>query len=137
MIGKSLLWLACRHHIPELHIKHASEVLRGPHRGPGDPLFKQFNEIFQTLDLDNRTTWEWSEDSNDWRHQCATSVISWADKHMQLATWPHEDYREMLELVVMFLGGDVKQVRIFSCDLHVFVCLSVFLLVCLSTASLS
>ena len=51
---------------------------------------------------------EWSDESNDWRHQRGTSVLSWADKHMQLATWPHEDYREMLELVVMFSGGDVK-----------------------------
>ena len=109
-----------------MHIKHASEVLCGPHRGPDDPLFKQFKEIFQSLDLDNRKTWEWSDDSNDWRHQRATSVLSWADKHMQLATWPREDYREMLALVVMFSGGDVKRVRIFSCDLHVFVCLSVF-----------
>ena len=32
-------------------------------------------------------------------------------QHMQLATWSREDYREMLELVVMFLGGVVKRVR--------------------------
>ena len=98
-------------HVPELHIKHASEVLRGPSKGPDDPLFKRFKEIFENLEIENRTTWEWPEDSNDWRHQRATAVLSWADKHMQLATWPREDYRELLELVVMFLGGVVKRVR--------------------------
>ena len=111
MVGKALLWLGCRHHIPELHIKHASEVLRGPSKGPDDPLFKRFQEIFENLQIENRTTWEWPEDSNDWRHQRATSVLSWADKHMQEATWPREDYRELLELVVMFLGGVVKRFR--------------------------
>ena len=111
MIKKPLLWIACRHHVPELHIKHASEVLRGPSKGPDDPLFKRFKEIFENLEIENRTTWEWPEDSNDWRHQRATAVLSWADKHMQLATWPREDYRELLELVVMFLGGVVKRVR--------------------------
>ena len=36
------LWLACRHHIAELHIKHVSEKVRGPSKGPDDPLFKRF-----------------------------------------------------------------------------------------------
>ena len=30
---------------------------------------------------------------------------------MQLATWDREDYRELLELVVIYLGGVVKRVR--------------------------
>ena len=32
-LGRSILWLACRHHIVELHIKHANEALRGPSKG--------------------------------------------------------------------------------------------------------
>ena len=30
---------------------------------------------------------------------------------MQRATWPREDYRELLELVVLFLGGVAKRVH--------------------------
>ena len=30
---------------------------------------------------------------------------------MKNATWPREDYRELLELVVIFLGGVAKRVR--------------------------
>ena len=52
MIKKPLLWIACRHHVPELHIKHASEVLRGPSKGPDDPLFKRFKEIFENLEME-------------------------------------------------------------------------------------
>ncbi len=32
-MGRSLLWLACRHHIGELHIQHADEKVRGPSKG--------------------------------------------------------------------------------------------------------
>ena len=35
----------------------------------------------------------------------------WADFHMQNATWPREDYRELLELVTVYLGGIVKRVQ--------------------------
>ena len=34
-----------------------------------------------------------------------------ADHHMQKATWPREDYRELLELVTIYLGGVVKRVH--------------------------
>ena len=30
---RAILWLACRHHIGELHIKHASIAVRGPTTG--------------------------------------------------------------------------------------------------------
>ena len=110
-IGKALLWLACRHHVPELHIKHAHEVVRGPSKGPEDQLFKRFRDVFPTIDKLDRSTWEWPEDPNDWRHTKATSVLEWADKHMELGTWSREDYRELLELTVIYLGGMVKRVR--------------------------
>ena len=29
MLGRAILWLACRHHIPELFIKHANIAVRG------------------------------------------------------------------------------------------------------------
>lgn len=32
-LGRALLWLACRHHIAELHIKHPYDRLQGPTRG--------------------------------------------------------------------------------------------------------
>lgn len=32
-LGHSLLWLACRHHVAELHIKHAYDKVQGPTKG--------------------------------------------------------------------------------------------------------
>ena len=45
MLGRPLLWLACRHHVPELFIKHANIAIRGETKGPDDPLFKEFKEL--------------------------------------------------------------------------------------------
>ena len=111
ILGRPVLWLACRHHVPELHIKHANEVLRGPSKGPEDPLFQRFKTLFPSLHLENRSVWKWPSDSNDWRYKRAIDVLEWADHHMQVATWCREDYRELLELVVIYFGGVVKRVR--------------------------
>ena len=80
----SLLWLACRHHIPELFIKHASTTVRGPSKGPDDSLFKEFKEQFS----DEKSLWKWPTDVHDWRFQKASEILQWADNHMKNATWP-------------------------------------------------
>ena len=33
MLGRAVLWLDCRHHIPELHIKHVNDAISGPSKG--------------------------------------------------------------------------------------------------------
>ena len=42
ILGRAMLWLACRHHFPELFIKHANTAVRGSSNGPDDQLFKAF-----------------------------------------------------------------------------------------------
>lgn len=114
MLHRSLLWLACRHHIPELFIKHANTAIRGPSKGP--------DEKFGFIYLDDRTLWKWPNSAQDWRHQRASDVLIWADEHMKKATWPREDYRELLELVVLYLGGVVKRVHgneVVNIDVHI------------------
>ena len=37
----------------------------------------------------------------------ARSVLSWASEQQGRKTWPREDYRELLELVIVSLGGYV------------------------------
>ena len=67
--------------------------------------------MFSTLDRKVYSQWTWPPDAPDWRYARATSVLKWANDHMELGTWCREDYRELLELVVLFLGGAVKRVR--------------------------
>ena len=105
-----MLRIACRHHIPELFIKHASIAIRGEAKGSDDPRFKELNSFFCSIDLDKRTVWKWPNTIHDWRHCRANKVLLWADSHMQKATWPREDYRELLKLVAIYLGCVVNRV---------------------------
>ena len=111
MVKRQLLWLACRHHIPELFIKHASISVRGETDAPTDPLFKDFKQVFGFINIEERTLWAWPVNQDDWRFQRADEVLVWATKHMEVGTFPREDYRELIELVAIFLGGEVKRVR--------------------------
>ena len=45
-LQSKLLWIACRHHVSELHIKHVYNKTMMPTKGPDDPLFKSFQEWF-------------------------------------------------------------------------------------------
>ena len=42
----ALLWLACRHHMAELHFKHPCQLIMHKSTGPDDPLFKAFKAWF-------------------------------------------------------------------------------------------
>ena len=110
LVARSLLWLACRHHISELHIKHANEAVRGPSKGPDDKLFKSFREVFEKIVLNDRALWNWPNEG-DWRKEKASNVLEWATINMEKGTWIREDYRELLELVVIYLGGVTKRLR--------------------------
>ena len=110
LVARSLLWLACRHHISELHIKHANEAVRGPGKGPDDKLFKSFREVFEKIVLNDRALWNW-QNEGDWRKEKGSNVLEWATINMEKGTWIREDYRELLELVVIYLGGVTKRLR--------------------------
>ena len=108
----ALLWIACRHHVAELHIEHTNIAIRGTFGGPVDPLFKKFKDQFDSLVVNNDELrkWQWPITDN-FLHQQATEVLEWANQHMLSATFPREDYRELLELLVFYLGGAVKRPR--------------------------
>ena len=107
-LNRALLWCACRHHTSELHIKHAWQALRGDRVGPEELLFKRFQSEWENLDrsTDNLTLFEWPEQSSDLWTQ-AESVRSWALDCITKKTFPREDYRELIELTLVFLGGEL------------------------------
>ena len=50
----------------------------------------------------------------------AKDVLRWASEELEKSTWPREDYREFLMLVVVSLGGSVEgfQFRVPGADHH-------------------
>lgn len=115
ILSRACLWLACRHHVGELHIKHADTAVRGPTRGPTDPMFERFRNSFNNIQRNNLKLWDQARDDTrpfTWLKNEADRVLVWGRHHLLTATFPREDYRELLELTVHYLGGLVLRPRV-------------------------
>ncbi len=109
-LQRSVMWLACRHHIGELHVKHADIKVRGAWNGPSDKLFENFREEFANLPGDrNLRVWSWPEMERPYTflaaHAC--DVLNFCQHHLLTESFGRDDYRELCELIIKFLGGQV------------------------------
>ena len=48
-LEKAILWLACRHHIYELHIKHVVEAVTGNTKDPGVRLYRRLRAEWSSI----------------------------------------------------------------------------------------
>lgn len=115
-INRSLLWLACRHHVYEVHMKNIWQDLSGKTVGPDEQLFKRFQSEWNNFshDLNDLKVFEWPLDKNSNIWNQASEVISWGEQCIDRDTFPREDYRELLELTLVFLTGDLPGKRRFQ-----------------------
>ena len=114
-LKRAVLWYACRHHSTELHIKHAWQKITNERTiGPEDILFKKFQTEWEMLDRDssNLNLFEWPEKSTDLWYQ-ADNVFKWAKDCLTKNTFPKEDYRELIELTFVYLGGKLPARKFF------------------------
>ena len=109
--GAAHLWLACRHHIGERHVTHANFAARNvATSGPDDKLFNKFSKMFSSLPLDQLNLWVWPND-NAFLTARGVEVLQWAEAHLLSESFGRDDYRELCELIVHFLGGNVVRPR--------------------------
>ena len=105
---KDLLWFACRHHILEIVLEATVTLSLGPSKGPDFMIFKRFQSSWEIIDRSNFQ----ASSSNDIVHSAVSSVaneiIAFAENQLQQFQ-PRDDYRELLELTIMFLGGVPSQ----------------------------
>ena len=106
---KAILWLACRHHIYELHIKHVVGIVTGNTTDPGVKLFRRLKAGWNSLEIDysKLKKFDYARSPPSLGKQ-AEAVLGWAEDHHQRGTWPRDDYRELLELTIILLGGKVE-----------------------------
>ena len=99
-----VLWLACRHHIYELHLKRIVQGVTGQTKDPGVALFRQLKSDWNSLEIDynNLNTLDYTT-LPEWMEKEARSVLAWAERELEKNTWPREDYRELLRLSIMVL----------------------------------
>ncbi|KAK4024350.1 hypothetical protein OUZ56_009768 [Daphnia magna] len=115
-LGRAIMWLACRHHIYELHVKHVWAAVIGEANSPIEPLMKRFQQDWNDLDrgTEGLCLFEWDGDEESDTFQQASKVLKWGENHLMACSFPREDYRELIELTVVYLGGKVPPPRIFN-----------------------
>lgn len=64
-------------------------------------------------DVLNLTLYEWPENENDPTYIHASNTLKWGETCLKDEIFPREDYRELLELTVIFLGGQIPPPRKF------------------------
>ena len=108
-IDSPVLWLACRRHIAELHIGSATKEICGETKDPGMSLFRRLRDHWSSLepDMDDLPLLDLSSLTPELKEE-ASEVLKWAQKELKKGTFPRDDYREFLELVIVSLGGKVK-----------------------------
>ena len=80
--------------------------------GPTDPLFERFKKDFEFIPVDELRLWEWPVDFPTrpltFLANRGDEVRRWGEQHLLTGTFGRDDYRELCELVVHYLGGQVN-----------------------------
>ena len=107
-----ILWLACRKHIAELHLGTAVKCEMGCTKDPRVALFRRLRSQWNDLEIDysDLDVVDYSSAAPELK-DTAQEVLLWALEELLKNTFPRDDYREFLELVVVCLGGEVKGFR--------------------------
>lgn len=111
-LDKDLLWLACRHHIFEIMLEAVVLQSLGIFSGPEIAIFKRFKDNWKHINKNDFVTV--SSDPliyKDCEH-ISEEVITFSKKQLTLYQ-PRDDYKELLQLTIIFLGGSLEKATSF------------------------
>lgn len=119
-LGRSVLWLACRHHIHEVILKDVFLECLGCSSGPDIAIFKRLQTRWQFVDTTVKRceTAETCDDlieffaTNSTARHLKDEMLTFLREALTTKKHPREDYEELLRLCYAFLGGeDPKPLR--------------------------
>lgn len=105
MLGRELLYLACRHHILEVMLRGVFECKFGSTTGPQPDIFKRFQNAWAKL---NKKQYDTGISNEIVKKHLPSEVIAniTADFNTKLTeSQPRDDYKELLQLVLVFVGA--------------------------------
>lgn len=107
LLGKSLLWLACNHHVYEIMLRTAFESHFGQSSAPTVPMFDRFQKEWKDIDktkykpgIEDLKTKECLEDVSD-------DLIKFCKAKLK-EKFARADYKELLQLTLIFLGSNLE-----------------------------
>ncbi|XP_050530606.1 uncharacterized protein LOC126899603 [Daktulosphaira vitifoliae] len=103
MLGRDILYLSCRHHIYEIILKSVFEVKFNTSSGPDVPIFNKFQKCWQNI---NKTNYLSGIEDTVILEKLKTKkddILKFSFEQLQKYQ-PRDDYKELLELVIIFFG---------------------------------
>jgi len=107
MLGRDLLWLACRHHVLEVMLAKVFSLCFGPSSGPDIPLFKRFKPTWNAIVRDNYQVLEVKPAEKEFREMTVAFLCDQKMKDLQL----RDDYQELVELTLLVLGQTPHEIH--------------------------
>lgn len=105
-IGRDLLYLSCRHHIYEIILRSVFDEKISVSSGPNIPQFKKFQQAWTSINKSNfKPGIEDKQVRRSVKVSTATEMLQFMLTTLENEQQPREDYRELIELIVIFLGG--------------------------------
>ena len=108
MLNRNLLWMACRYHILELVIGSTFKTLFGDTKSPECTLFKDLKKSWDSLDLNSFTL----PDIPSSYQKDEEELLEYIDSLLSpdnVRNLPRGDYKELLELSKVILGGTIER----------------------------
>ncbi|XP_077155302.1 uncharacterized protein LOC143817697 [Ranitomeya variabilis] len=105
--GRPLLWLACRHHTHELILKGVfGNCCNIPSSGPDIQIFRKFQNQWNSVDKKSYSTMLDEENPiQGFLEEQHMKVVDYLNNVLKDGSHPREDYKELLQLSLLYLGG--------------------------------
>ena len=111
-LGRAMWWVACPHHFYELHVKKAARFYFGETSCPEETTYNKLkdgrNKILEDkIDYDDLELFNWEQWSGNFLAERAQQVLVYLQSLKENNTFPREDLKELLNLVLVWLGCQV------------------------------
>lgn len=100
-LQRPLLWCACRHHVGEVVLTHIWEDLNIEiSRSPEITIFNRLRNNFDKLTVNDPGGYSYAL-----KDECTLSIVEMANEILKSSLEMRGDYKEVLQLVVMYIDG--------------------------------
>ncbi|XP_050541482.1 uncharacterized protein LOC126905632 [Daktulosphaira vitifoliae] len=110
-LGKELLSFACRHHIHEIIISRVFDKLMPPSTGPDIALFKRFFNSWENIDKKLYCNMLTDDVVLNILAPDIDIISKFCENKLNL-NHPRDDYKELLELCLLFIGKENEKIKI-------------------------
>jgi len=115
-LGRTLLLLACKHHVTELRMVHFWETVTGEKTsGPDNPLFKALKNTFENPEYDydpNKIVkFDWQATKETIIESSAADALTYCKAYVFQKDIVRKDRKELAELVITYLSETNLKIR--------------------------